>query len=73
MSETTCKGDHPPSPGRPVACHGELHQGHICVLASEKKFEEIRDLVQDPKFMCFNCGRVADAKKNLCNPMPLED
>jgi hypothetical protein len=43
------------------------------VLASKKKFDEIRDLVQDPKFMCFNCGRVADAKKNICNPMPLED
>jgi hypothetical protein len=59
MSEkATCKGDH---------------KGHICVLASGKKFDEIRELVQEPKFMCFNCGRVADSKENLCNPMPLEE
>jgi len=48
------------------------HKGHLCVLASEGKFDEIRTLVQDPGFLCFNCGRVADAAHNLCNPMPLE-
>ena len=48
------------------------HKGHLCVLASEGKFDEIRTLVTDPKFLCFNCGRVADAAHNLCNPMPLE-
>lgn len=47
------------------------HVGHLCVLASEEKFEEIRDLVRNPKCLCFNCGRVADAELNLCNPMPL--
>ena len=55
-----------------AACKGS-HKGHLCVLVSEKKFEAIRGLVQKPKFMCFNCGRAADSKKNLCNPMPLED
>ena len=53
-------------------CTGK-HKGHLCVLVGEKKFNEIRDLVRNPKFMCFNCGRVADSKQNLCNPMPLED
>ena len=52
-------------------CKG-VHKGHLCVLASKEKFDEIRELVKDPKFMCFNCGRVADAERNLCNPMPLE-
>lgn len=47
------------------------HKGHLCVLVSEGDFDEIRELVQKPKYICFNCGRVADAKKNLCNPMPL--
>lgn len=49
------------------------HKGHLCVLVSEQRFEEIRELVKSPKFMCFNCGRVADSRKNLCNPMPLND
>ncbi len=58
MGEQCCAGDH---------------QGHICVLASEKKFAEIQQLVQKPLFLCFNCGRVAASAKNLCNPMPIED
>ena len=52
-------------------CKGS-HKGHLCVLVSEGRFDEIRDLVSKPRFICFNCGRVADKKKNLCNPMPLE-
>ena len=53
-------------------CSGD-HQGHLCVLASKAKFEAIKELVLDPAFICFNCGRVADRAENLCNPMPLED
>ncbi len=56
--------------GRNV-CHGD-HTGHLCVLASDEKFEEIKQLTQNPEFICFNCGRVADCEANLCNPMPLK-
>lgn len=52
-----------------LVCNGE-HGGHICLLASKELFEEIKNLTRDPKFICFNCGRVADSEKNLCNPMP---
>jgi hypothetical protein len=52
-------------------CYGE-HSGHICMLAGNKKFEEIKELTKNPKFICFNCGRVADSKENLCNTMPLK-
>jgi len=52
-------------------CKGE-HSGHICVLASNEKFEEIKAITINPKHICFNCGRVADSEKNLCNPMPLK-
>ena len=52
-----------------LVCNGE-HEGHICLLASKELFEEIKNLTRDPKFICFNCGRVADSEKNLCNPMP---
>ena len=57
MTDQVCRGDH---------------SGHLCVLVSEKKFDQIRQLVKEPKHICFNCGRVADAEKNLCNPMPLD-
>jgi hypothetical protein len=53
-------------------CSGN-HSGHLCVLVSEKKFDEVRQLVKEPQYICFNCGRVACSDKNLCNPMPLEE
>ena len=36
------------------------------------KLDEVKELVQNPQFICFNCGRVADDAQNLCNPMPLD-
>jgi hypothetical protein len=54
-------------------CNSDEHAGHLCVLVSLKKFDEIRELVKNPAYICFNCGRVADSDKNLCNPMPLKD
>lgn len=56
---------------REMICCGE-HTGHLCVLASGGKFDEIKELTRNPQFICFNCGRVADLKENLCNPMPLK-
>ncbi|MDD5678062.1 MAG: hypothetical protein PHW60_08755 [Kiritimatiellae bacterium] len=56
---------------KPV-CKGS-HKGHLCVLASDERFEEIKALVAKPKVICFNCGRVANSRKNLCNPMPLKE
>ncbi len=47
-------------------------KGHLCVLAGKEKFDKIKKLTQNPKFICFNCGRVADESSNLCNPMPLQ-
>lgn len=52
-------------------CTG-VHRGHLCVLASNEKFDEITALAAQPRFICFNCGRVANCRKNLCNPMALE-
>ncbi len=52
-------------------CNGE-HASHICMLASKRMMEEIKELTRNPQFICFNCGRVADSKENLCNPMPLK-
>ena len=52
-------------------CSGD-HQCHLCMLASKELFDEIKKLTKNPKYICFNCGRVADSNKNLCNPMPLD-
>jgi len=52
-------------------CSGD-HKGHLCVLVSDGLFDRIRALVRNPRYICFNCGRVADSRENLCNPMPLE-
>ena len=58
MSEKTCRGEH---------------SGHLCVLASNDRFEEIKQLARNPKYICFNCGRVADSDKNVCNPMSIHE
>jgi len=52
-------------------CRGG-HKGHLCVLASEGRIDEIMCLAQNPKYICFNCGRLAKSKKNLCNPMSIK-
>jgi hypothetical protein len=57
MTEKICKGDH---------------KGHLCVLASNELFDQIKELTKNPQYICFNCGRVADCAHNLCNPMPLD-
>ena len=53
-------------------CKGN-HKGHLCVLASLGRMDEVAALIQKPAFICFNCGRSAKSKKNLCNPMPLKE
>ena len=58
MSSNVCKGSH---------------KGHICVLASEGRFQDTKAIADKPKFICFNWGRVAKSEKNLGNPMPLKD
>jgi len=48
-------------------CSGE-HLVHICELSRKGRHVEIVDIVKNPNYMCMNCGRVAAAKENLCNP-----
>jgi len=61
-----------PSEKERKPCEPHAHTGHLCVLVSEGKFEEIKRLAQNPTVICFNCGRVAASAKNVCNPMPLK-
>jgi len=60
MEENTCIGDH---------------SNHICQLNADnnRDLDKIKEFVKNPKFICFNCARVAESKDNLCNPMPITD
>ena len=49
-------------------CH--LH--NICRLLTENP-SEYKRLVQNAKYICIGCGRVAADKENLCAPRPLYD
>ena len=39
----------------------------------DRKLDEFRDAVLDPRYACKSCGRVAHDKKRLCKPILLSD
>jgi hypothetical protein len=49
------------------------HKNHLCDLAEAGNLtlEQMKVLVQNPKFICKKCGRAAAAEENLCEPVPL--
>lgn len=51
------------------------HDKHLCYLNNLgfqiSNPKEYKALVQDGKFLCKNCGRVAISEKNLCKPVTL--
>ena len=53
-------------------CKGD-HSRHICrlVVDRNKNLDTITEAVKNPKYICFNCARVAGTEEFLCNPMPL--
>lgn len=53
-------------------CTGD-HTKHLCELAGNEKFDLIKELAKAPEYMCTNCGRFADDKNSLCNPVLLTD
>lgn len=60
-----------PLPGEfqsPYSGHGK----HLCVAQAvkylETNLEDYKNMVRDGKFVCKNCGRVANKAEYLCNP-----
>ncbi len=53
-------------------CSGE-HKQHLCEIAGSERFDLIKELAKSPDYMCMNCGRMADDRASLCNPMGIED
>jgi len=46
---------------------------HLCKLSQsvKKNFETIAALVDQPRFICTDCGRAANEKKRVCEPKRL--
>ncbi len=48
------------------------HANHLCNLAEIGiDIDAYKTLVRNGKFICKKCGRVAEAEKNLCEPILL--
>jgi hypothetical protein len=55
-------------------CKNSNRENKLCELAKpHNKFdvEEVLKLVKNPQYFCRCCGRVANQKESLCNPIEL--
>ena len=46
---------------------------HLCDLSKsvKKNFDQIAKLVENPKYVCTDCGRAVNDKKWVCEPKKL--
>jgi hypothetical protein len=51
------------------------HEEHLCYLQNVgfllKNWDDYKNLVKNPQYVCKACGRVASNDKNLCVPEKL--
>jgi len=56
-------------------CREELHLEHLCYITSQgfhlSDEHEYKTLVNEPRFLCCRCGRIANSSRNLCVPTEL--
>jgi hypothetical protein len=56
------------------SCKNTNRENKLCDLTkSHNQFDvkKILKLVKNPQYFCRCCGRIADKKENLCNPIEL--
>jgi len=56
-------------------CREQLHLEHLCYITSQgfhlSDIHEYEILVNEPRFLCCRCGRIANSGRNLCMPTEL--
>jgi hypothetical protein len=56
-------------------CKSDEHTKHLCYFVSYgyhvNNQEDYKDLIEEPKFMCLFCGRIAHYAESLCEPIKL--
>ena len=54
-----------------VKCCGDDKLCAMTCCPCNINLEKIKPLVNDPKYICEQCGRVANSEENLCQPVAL--
>jgi len=56
-------------------CDSPLHKKHLCYIVSQgfhlSDKEDYQCMVNQPRYKCTHCGRVANEPRNLCKPVKL--
>lgn len=56
-------------------CKSDEHTKHLCYFVSYgyhvTNQEDYKDLIEEPRFKCYFCGRMAHNEESLCSPMKL--
>lgn len=67
-------GENAASCGCDCDC-GSIPDNKMCMMSSPpSKFdiEKVKELTNDPRFICKCCGRTANDSENLCSPVDLK-
>ena len=46
----------------------EQHENKVCNFSPDSKSEELKLLIQNPAYVCGDCGRSAASQESLCRP-----
>jgi hypothetical protein len=61
--------------GSNTECKSDEHTKHLCYFVSYgyhvDNAEDYKDLVEQPRFKCYLCGRTAHNSESLCDPRDL--
>lgn len=47
------------------------HDLHMCSIVRVRNMKTLAELAKDAKYICFICGRAANKKEHLCEPVAI--